>query len=358
MTVGAALLVYAATLAGLGPVACRHNGWLTRAPRLGVGLLLATAWSVLTAVFLAGLTLALPGTALSSGLSHLLGACILRLRAAYVTPGGAAAAGAGLTLSAAIALRGAWALIQVARIRVAERRRQRLLIALCGRRLSEQAVVLDQQQPAAYCVAGRTSTVILTSGTLDLLTPSQLGAVLAHERAHLRARHHRLQAYASFAGRALPELRFMRDLPQHVGQLLELHADEMAARTEDPETLATALVAVATARPAQPLATSPLAVLAAADRDIALRIRRLLLPPAQLSRRRRRAIRAGAAAFGIFPLLVALTPAAVAANQPPVRQVGSVSTAHVSAIHLAPTGSANHQAAVRHEATAVSISLP
>jgi hypothetical protein len=43
------------------------------------------------------------GTASSSGLSHEMSACILQLRAAYVTPGGAAVAGAGRTLSTAIA---------------------------------------------------------------------------------------------------------------------------------------------------------------------------------------------------------------------------------------------------------------
>src|SRR5664279_5108298 len=105
MTVGAALLVYAATLGVLGPLAARHSAWLARAPRLGATVVLAAAWSVLTALFLAGLTVALPGTALSSGLSDLLGACILRLRAAYVTPGGAAVSGAGLTLSGAIVVR-------------------------------------------------------------------------------------------------------------------------------------------------------------------------------------------------------------------------------------------------------------
>jgi Zn-dependent protease with chaperone function len=325
MTVGAALLVYAALLGALGPLAYRHDGWLVRAPRLGAVLLLAGAWSVLTALFLAGLTIALPGTALSSGLSDLLGACILRLRAAYVTPGGAAVAGAGLTLSAAIALRAFWAIVQVVRVRRAEHRRQRTLVALCGRQLSTlEAVVLDQPQPAAYCLAGRTNTVILTSGTIELLTRPQLAAVLAHEQAHLGARHHRLLAAAAVASRALPELPLMRALTRQVRRLVEMHADDLAARTHDPETLATALVAVATAGSGRALAAEPSAALAAADSDTAVRIRRLLLPPATLSPRRRGTVRAGVAALGLVPLLVALAPAAVAANEPPVRQSRAV----------------------------------
>ena len=167
----------------MGPLAYRHDGWLARASWLGATLLLTAGWSVLTALFLAGLTVALPGTALSSGLSHLLGACIVRLRAAYVTPGGAAVAGAGLTLSGVIALRVARAVVQLARARRAERRRHRTLVALCGTHAAElDAVIIDHPQPAAYCLADRSDTVILTSSAIALLTPLQLAAVLAHER--------------------------------------------------------------------------------------------------------------------------------------------------------------------------------
>jgi len=332
MTVGVALLAYAAVLGALGPVAHNHDGWLVRAPRLGASLLLAAAWSVLAALFLAGLTLALADTALSIGLSHLLGACILRLRAAYVTPGGAAAAGAGLTLSGVIALRVIWALIRVVIARRAERRRQRILVALCGRQASKRdAVILDQPQPAVYCLPGREKTVILTSGTIELLTRPQLAAVLAHEQAHLGARHHRLLAAAALAGSAVPELPLMRDLPSQVRRLLEMHADDLAASRHDPEILATALVAVATGQSARGSGTVPSAALAAADSDTAARIRRLLLPPATLSPRRRRTARAAVAAFALIPLLVALTPAAVAASQAPVRQSRTVTiVGHVS----------------------------
>ena len=321
MTVGLALLAYAAIVAALGPFARQTDGSLVRAPRLRAVLLLTASWSVLTALFLAGLTVAMPGTALSTGLSDLLGACILRVRAAYATPGGAATAGAGLTASGAIALWVAWALVGVARGRRAESHRQRTVLALCGRRATHlDAVVLDHPHPAAYCVAGRARAVILTTGTLTLLTRPQVAAVLAHENAHLQARHHRLLSSSALVARALPGLPLTRDLPRRVRRLLEMHADDLAARHHDPETLATALVALATARSGMTSAEGPSAVLAAAGTDIALRIRRLLEPPVTLSSRRRRAIRAGVAAFCAIPLLVALTPAAVAARQPPVKR--------------------------------------
>jgi Zn-dependent protease with chaperone function len=325
MTVGAALLAYAAILGLFGARAARRDGWCAYAPRLGATLLLAASWSVLTALFLAGLTIALPGTALSSGLSHLLGACILRLRAAYVTPGGAAAAVAGLALSGTIAVRVGWAFVHVLRARRAEQRRQRTLLMLCGRRTADvDAMIIDQPQPEAYCVAGRENTVILTSGTIDLLSAPQLAAVLAHERAHLGAKHHRLLAAAALAACAMPELPLLHDLPRQVRRLLEMHADDVAARAHDPETLATALVAVATARSGTLAVRARSTVLAAADNDTAMRIQRLLLPPLPVSPRRRSRVRIAVAALGLLPLLVALAPAVIAANQPPVKQAQTV----------------------------------
>ena len=47
------------------------------------------------------------------------------------------------------------------------------------------AMVLEDRQPVAYCVAGRPAAIVLTSGALAILDPAQLTAVLAHERAHL-----------------------------------------------------------------------------------------------------------------------------------------------------------------------------
>jgi len=140
-------------------------------------------------------------------------------------------------------------------------------------------------------------------------------------------------ATAAFAERALPELPLLRDLTGRVRRLLEMHADELAARTHDPETLASALVAVATARPRPATSSTPSAVLAAADTDATARIRRLLVPPATLSPRRRRALRAGVAAIGFIPLLVALTPAAVAANEPPVQRPQATPSLVTAPVH-------------------------
>src|SRR6266567_4948493 len=83
----------------------RRAGWTARAPLLAMVTYLAAAWSVVAALGLAGLTLAVHATALGGGLSDLIGACVLRLRETYGTPGGATVAGLGLTLAGAVAAR-------------------------------------------------------------------------------------------------------------------------------------------------------------------------------------------------------------------------------------------------------------
>ncbi len=312
MTVGAVLVGYAIVLGVVGPAVFARADWPARAPRLAAWVLLAAGWSVLTALVLAGLTIALPATALSGDLSSLLGACVLRLRAAYATPGGAVVAGAGVALTAATLLRVGRAVLGVLRERRVEGRRQRLLVALAGQRVSGvPATVVDHPVASAYCLAGRGGIVVITTRAVDLLTGAQLDAVLAHEQAHLSARHHLRIAAAAAAGAALPALPLLRDLDVNVRRLLEMHADEIAAHEHDPEVLATALVAVASA--------APVAALAAAGGDRAMRIRRLLLPPKALPRRRRMLLRAAAVALTVAPLLLAAAPAGVAVNQPPLR---------------------------------------
>jgi hypothetical protein len=64
-------------------------------------------------------------------------------------------------------------------------------------------------------------------------------------------------------------------------------------------------------------------------------------------------VRAGVATFGLLPLLVALTPAAVAANQPPVRRIQVVSTVHRNPAASRPLRSAVAQTAVDHGSNGV-----
>jgi hypothetical protein len=78
VTVAAILLAYAASVGTLGSRLLGRARWALRAPLLGIVIYLAAAWSALAALGLAGLTLAVHATALGGGLSHLIGACVLR----------------------------------------------------------------------------------------------------------------------------------------------------------------------------------------------------------------------------------------------------------------------------------------
>ena len=305
MTVAAALVAYTACVGTLGSRLLGRAGWTARAPLLAIVLYLTAAWSVVAALGLAGLTLAVHATALGGGLSHLIGACVLRLRATYATPGGATVAGLGLTLAGAVLARTAVTATTQLRANGRQTSRHALAARLVG--VPEPAlgaVLVEHPQPTAYCVAGRHPTVVLTTGAVQALDPDQLAAVLAHERAHLAAHHHRLLAMARIGRQVLPFLPLMRDADAQVTRLVEMHADDVAQRASGPAPLATALVALATG--------SPVPGLAAAAIDTVQRIHRLLDPARPLGRGRRHLLRATAAVFLLTPVLLALAPAMLA----------------------------------------------
>ena len=315
MTVAVVLLAYVAGAGTLGARALARASWLARAPLLAILTYLAAAWSVVAALGLAGLTLAVHATALGGALSHLIGACVLRLRATYATPGGLTGAVAGLLLTGAIAAR----IVLTGASHLRATRRQALRHARTARLVGRPepalgAVLVEHAQPAAYCVAGRHPTVILTTGALRALAPGQLGAVLAHERAHLAWRHHRLLAMARIGRRVLPFLPLMRDTEAQVERLVELHADDAATQARDPGSLATALVVLAAAAsgsaPVPTVNTTP--VLASAATDAVQRIHRLLRPAEPLGGPRRLLLQAIATALVLGPLIMALAPAILA----------------------------------------------
>ncbi len=307
MTVGLILVAYAAAVGSFGGLLLARARWTAKAPLLAIVTYLAAAWSVVVAVALAGLTVALHTSALSGGLSRLIGACVLRLRQEYGTPGGATVAVLGIIVAAAIIARTTLAAV----LHTRATGRQALLHSetarLVGRPQPELgAVLLEHDQPAAYCVAGRQPTVIVTSAAVAALSTAQLHAVMAHERAHLRYHHHRLQALARVARQVLPFMPLLRDGEAQVERLIELHADDAATSAHDPRRLASALVVLATS------GAGPAPVLAAGATDVVARVQRLARPLEPLGRTRRQLLRLTAAVLAVTPVLLAFTPAAVA----------------------------------------------
>lgn len=111
----------------------------------------------------------------------------------------------------------------------------------------------------AYALPGRPGRVIVTGGLLRHLTASERRVVLAHERSHLRHRHHRFLLAAELAATCHPPLRLLRE---SVSYCVERWADEDAAETvRDRELAAKAISRAALTVHTHP--SSPLARIAA-----------------------------------------------------------------------------------------------
>jgi hypothetical protein len=109
--------------------------------------------------------------------------------------------------------------------------------------------VLDGPVPLAYCVPGREPRVVLTGGALRVLDDAQVGAVLAHERAHLRHRHELVMESFTAFYRAVPRPLRRRTPLTAVHLLLEMVADDAARKRCGAGPLRTALERLTDAPP-------------------------------------------------------------------------------------------------------------
>ncbi|MFE2036799.1 M56 family metallopeptidase [Streptomyces scopuliridis] len=90
-----------------------------------------------------------------------------------------------------------------------------------------EVAVLDDERPYAYALPGSPGRIVVSTGMLSCLDVAERRALLAHERAHLAGRHHRLLLAVQLAGCANP---FLRPLRAAVTYSTERWADEEAAR--------------------------------------------------------------------------------------------------------------------------------
>lgn len=308
--IAVALLAWAAVLGVVAPRLLLRASWTERAPRLGMIAWQATSVSMLTALVLGGVTLAIPVTALSGDLTEVLSHCVMSVRDAYRTPAGAAAAGAGLVLAGSVVARLAYVGVSQSRTAVRRQRAHADALTLLGSpHPSLGAVVVDHPVPAAYCLPGRVRRIVVTTGALAALDKTQLGAVLAHERAHLKARHHLAVAAASALSRAFPRIPLLRDADAAIPALVEMAADDAAGARVDRTRVAGALVALAGA-------ATPAGALAAGGGTALTRVRRMLRPAAPLSRAARAATLVTAGLLLIAPAALAVVPAAATGNMP------------------------------------------
>jgi len=175
-----------------------------------------------------------------------------------------------------------WVLLAASAAVLVARRRHRILLSLLahGDPKVPGALVVDHPAAAAYCVPGLRSRIVISAGTLDLLDSAELAAVLAHERAHLRARHDLVVLPFCALGRAFPRARLVRQAHATVALLVEMLADDRALRQRPARELATALLRVGASGAG--LAPSGALAAASADAEVAARVARLLAPQARL----------------------------------------------------------------------------
>jgi hypothetical protein len=107
-----------------------------------------------------------------------------------------------------------------------------------------RVTVVENPRPQAFCAGFLWPVVYVSGGAIELLSPSELAAVIEHERHHQRARDPLRTACAQIAAEALFFLPALRPLAHRFGELTEVRADDAAVRGEGGrQALASALLA-------------------------------------------------------------------------------------------------------------------
>ncbi|WP_106403086.1 M56 family metallopeptidase [Actinocorallia populi] len=298
----AAVCLVAVTVVLLGPAAGRLSQarWVERSPRTALVLwqtLLAAAFSCLVAALL---TLAV--APLASPVPHGLHVFTRQVLAGEPLRdlGGVQLA----CLAGAIAVVGWSASITAcAFVRQARRRRgHRRQVDLLATRNEDGVHLIDHAVPAAYCLPGLRPRIVITSGLVGLLDTRELAAVIDHERAHARGRHHLLLLPFSALASALPHLPAARAAHTGAARLVEMLADDAARERHGGAAVARALVRVAEGRAqAGPLPTS---VLGAAEGALTARVRRLTRQASPIAPWQRALVYGAALALPAGPLAV------------------------------------------------------
>ena len=221
----------------------------------------------------------------------------------------------GFAVAGGVLARLAYCVAAVARDERRRRRTHAEAVRIVGRRdPALGATIVDSDVPAVYCVAGRPHTIVVTSGARDVLPAEQLRAALAHERAHLAGRHHLVLVLARAVARAFPAVVFFDLAARETARLVEVLADDAAARRHGRRTVAEALLRLACGR-------IPAAALGAGGAGVLPRVQRLLVPAPVTAGQRLRwagalAVVAGAPLIGVAAPVALLLPYLQACSLP------------------------------------------
>jgi Zn-dependent protease with chaperone function len=304
------LVALGVTLLALGP-RLRGTAWTDNSPRLGIAMWQALCLSAVAVPVLIGLTLLIPATAWVAGLAALVQACALSLQQAYGFHGDALESMLGVVLVGTVVVWTATRFAQDACGTHRERDRVRRSVAkVSTAHPTLDMHVVDSPTAAAFCIPGRSSRVLVTAGAIAALSPEELDGVLAHERAHLRAHHHLAVSVARSLSRAFPWVGLFATAATQTARLVELAADDSAARTVPRVVVASAIVRLAEMR-------APAPALAMADCSTpgvtVTRVGRMLSPGRPLRSSRLGLVISALVLVLSTPVAVAVAPAAAAA---------------------------------------------
>lgn len=318
MSVAACLLLYSFAVAVFGPRPLARLTHAGVAPRLGVVAWLVAIGSVMASWVLAAALVAgelvrdwnQPGRAVVSACFAMLRNVALGRDGVLVQIGLLALTACAATAMAVVAWRLGRSLLR-ARASTQQHARAARLV---GRRLAGgEAVILDAPERVAYCVPGRPHTIVITSAALDALDERHLDAVLSHERAHLAGRHHLILALTGALATILPRVELFTVGAAEVARLLEMCADDAAARTHGRATVLGALLALSGVAPI------PSGALGATGAGVLARATRLVTPTRPTQRIRiRLMLTAVSALLVVGPLLTVLLNATGVAMCGPV----------------------------------------
>jgi len=277
VSVALALVVGPLVLAWLAPVGLQAALHRIRDPlAVLLGWLVTTMAAVLT--FAVGVVLLLlPAGGRAAGLGQLAHRCWLAVRHAQRPAVDEALGAVGAV--AIVVLLARFALLALRHWRAQRRTRQAhqdLLTLLGGTTGPGRKPVLDlpYAAPMAYSVGGRSGLVVVSAG-VRRLPPAQLAAVLQHEHAHLRGRHHLIVSVVDAFAAALPWVPLTRQAPAAVRLLVELCADAAAVRACGPAAVRAALTTLAAPSHPAPAMPRPAHTLPMLGSDVALRLHRL-----------------------------------------------------------------------------------
>lgn len=308
MNIAACLLLYSFAVAVLAPRPLRRLTRSGMAPRLGVAAWLAVMLSVVGSWAAAAVSLAGDLVRDWGHPAQLASTCFAALHAVATGRSGVILQFGLLGLTTAAA--GALAVVASRLARALRSARARThehahAARIVGRRLGGLDVfVLDAPERVAYCVAGRPGTIVVTSSALDVLDQQNLDAVLAHERAHLAGRHHQILALTRGLAGVLPRIAIFTTGAAEVARLLEMCADDDAARSHGPATLLDALLTLTGYAPL------PRGSLGATGSGLSARAERLAAPVTAADRWRARMTLTGVTVLAVAGPLLTGTVAA------------------------------------------------